>query len=398
MTRKEINKLCIQEVDKHHCLMLELATGFGKTKLAIDLVNHVVAKEYHNRTPTLLLLVAKKVHKISWQEEFDKWGGINADVTMECYESLRKHEDEHFDFIILDEVHHVKSEMRMQLLETLHYGYMFGLSATIPRTLKTYLKRKYSAKMVSCDITEAIEDDVLPEPRILLFPLTLDNVNPTETWEVNPKAKGPIHMGVFVDKWKYKRNKQHALLSCTQAQKIQEQNSLVLWAKNRYMSTGSPAMKNLWLHHAGKRLEYLSTFKIPVIKEILTRLRNRRTITFCKSIEQTESLGRNCIHSKKGDAEEIFRKFNSKKIKHITAVNILNENANLVDCKYAIFANLSSSEIIIPQRLGRSLRHKSPVIIVPFYKDTREEEIVKKMFSGYNGKFMHTISSINDIK
>ena len=42
-------------------------------------------------------------------------------------------------------------------------------------------------------------------------------------------------------------------------------------------------------------------------------------------------------------------------------------------------------------------RHKKPVIIVPYYKDTREEEIVKKMFESYNKKFIRTIKTISEI-
>ena len=130
---------------------------------------------------------------------------------------------------------------------------------------------------------------------------------------------------------------------------------------------------------------------------ILHHLDKERTITFCKTIAQTEHLGRNCIHSHKKDATLIYDKFNMKEIDHITAVNILNENANLVDCKYAIFANLSSSDTYMPQRLGRSLRHKSPVIIMPYYKGTREEEILQKYLEGFNKDFIKTIHSISEI-
>ena len=52
---------------------------------------------------------------------------------------------------------------------------------------------------------------------------------------------------------------------------------------------------------------------------------------------------------------------------------------NLSNCRIGIYANLNSSEIIIKQRLGRILRHEKPVIVIPFYKGTREEELVAKM-------------------
>ena len=43
------------------------------------------------------------------------------------------------------------------------------------------------------------------------------------------------------------------------------------------------------------------------------------------------------------------------------------------------------------------MRHKSPVIIVPYYEGTREEEIVKKMFKSYNQKFVKVINSVEEI-
>lgn len=71
---------------------------------------------------------------------------------------------------------------------------------------------------------------------------------------------------------------------------------------------------------------------------------------------------------------------------------------NLVNCQIGIYANLNSSEAIIKQRMGRLLRHPNPVIIVPYFKNTREEELVKIMLQDYNPELVTTISSIREIK
>ena len=94
----------------------------------------------------------------------------------------------------------------------------------------------------------------------------------------------------------------------------------------------------------------------------------------------------------------MLESFNKGEIRHITACNMLNEGMNLSNCRIGIYANLNSSEIIIKQRLGRILRHKNPVIVIPFYKDTREEELVAKMLEDYNPQLIHTIENITDIK
>ena len=70
---------------------------------------------------------------------------------------------------------------------------------------------------------------------------------------------------------------------------------------------------------------------------------------------------------------------------------------NLVDCRIGLYANLNSSEIIIKQRLGRILRHKDPVIIIPYFQGTREEELVEKMLEDYNPELV-TTTDINNIK
>lgn len=90
--------------------------------------------------------------------------------------------------------------------------------------------------------------------------------------------------------------------------------------------------------------------------------------------------------------------FNNNKVKHITACNILNEGVNLTNCRIGIFCNLNSSEIVVKQRVGRILRHKSPIIILPYFKDTREEELVEKMIEEYSKYSIKIISNINEIK
>lgn len=406
MTREQIYEQCVQSLSKSNCLLIEAATGTGKSKISLDLIKYLMASKWYEKADTLniLLLVAKSVHKKTWQEEIEKWGGLShptakINVCMECYESLKNHGRERWDIILADEVHHIGSEIRLELLKTMGFGYFIGLSATISKNLKQTFVYHYHAKVVSCSITDAIEDSILPEPRILLFPLMLDNRNATETWEYFPKAKGPVVHGEYKDIKKYKFNKnQHSIVLMTQKQKLLEYNMLIDYFKKKHTGTGSLIAKRSWLFQAGKRLEYLAEIKLPIVRDILEKLKNERTITFCKTIQQAEKAGRWCIHSKNSDATLFYEDFNRKKIDHITAVNILNENANLVDCKYAVFCNLASSEKVYLQRIGRSLRHKSPVIILPYYADTREEEIVKSMIESFDKDCIKVIHSIQEIQ
>ena len=162
------------------------------------------------------------------------------------------------------------------------------------------------------------------------------------------------------------------------------------------MRTRNEALKAKWLKLAGDRLKWLSDKKMSTMQVLKEHFKNERILLFCNSIEQTEVLG-NCINSKFKSSLTTLEDFNKGKINQISAVNMLNEGCNLVNCRIGIYGNLNSSEIIVKQRLGRILRHKDPIIIIPYYKDTREEELVTKMLEDYNPELVKTINDIKEI-
>ena len=71
---------------------------------------------------------------------------------------------------------------------------------------------------------------------------------------------------------------------------------------------------------------------------------------------------------------------------------------NLVNCQVGIYANLNSSDTIVKQRMGRLLRHKNPVLIVPYFVGTRDEELASKMLENYNPKLVTVINDYKEIK
>ena len=373
MTREEVSSLALSKIDQTKYLILELITGYGKTKIAIDLANHICNK--HNNPLNILILVDKIVHKSTWKNEMQKWGGIKANITLECYESIGKYQGSTFDIVIADEMQHF-SERRIEVLESLKINYSFiGLSATIKRGLRDYFITTYNAQVIQCNLKEAVKDDVLPEPTVYLLPLELDRRYP------NYRTK------------RFKRD-----ILTTQRGYYDNMSSLIDWYKSKFYNTGNLRMKRLWLSSAGKRLKWLSEQKEAIILSLLDQFKNHKTLTFCSGIEQSERLGKYNITSKNKDSEKNLEMFNDNKIKHITACNMLNEGVNLTNCRIGIFCNLNSSEIIVKQRIGRILRHKSPVIIVPYYKNTREEELVEQMILEYSKESVISINNINQIK
>lgn len=398
MTREEVYSRSLDLLLKKQVIALELSTGFGKTKLSIDLVNYIA--DMLERPLNILLLIAKRVHKQTWKNEIEKWGGLhhNPTLTIECYESLKKHVGETYDIVIADEGHHLQSEVRLDYFKTLHFTKALFLSATFPKSFKKIMMFHYHWGVVSVPIEKAIKDNVLPEPTILLFPLTLDNKRLTETIEINPKVAGPVYVGDYnKDYWKYKKQKVHATFKVTPLQYSKWINNEIDYKKKAWERTRFEGLKYQWLKLCGDRLQFLAYCKNDIVYKILQKLKDKRTLTFCTSIEQTEILGKHCIHSKNQHAIDALNAFNDGKIKHITACQVLNEGVNLTNCQYGIFANINASEVIVKQRQGRLFRHKHPTIIIPYYKDTREEELVEKMVENYNNNLIKTIKNIDEI-
>lgn len=378
MKREEIQRKALEVIDRSKYMILELITGYGKTKVAIGLINHICDRVFRNDEcpTTILVLVAKTVHKQTWKDEIEKWGGIKSDyITIECYESLKNYENSYFDVIVADEMQHL-SEARLEVLESIHVNEAFiGLSATIKRDMRDYFIHNHKAEVIKCGLKEAVEDEVLPEPMVYLLPLSLD-----------------------VRSYTYKIKRFGRDVITTQKGYYDSISSLIEWYKNKYFNSRNERMKNLWLSTAGKRLKWCAEQKEALVLSLLGKFKNYKTLTFCSSIEQSERLGKYNITSKNKASVKNLEMFNSNKIKHITACNILNEGVNLTNCRIGIFCNLNSSEIVVKQRVGRILRHKSPIIIIPYFKDTREEELVEKMIEEYNPELIQTIENVNDIK
>lgn len=391
MTREDILKEILSL--KGSNWLLELPTGLGKSKIALKKVNQVL----HNKG-TLLIVVPRNVHKTNWALEIKKWWpNCKLDITYTTYVSFPKYKG-NWDAIIFDETHHLSERCREALCD-FKINYAILLSATVNKPLKDEFKEVFN-NLISYkkDLRDVIEDEILPDPVVYLWPFELRASFPTESIWKNPKAKGTLIECSWATRWHYIRQKNFPVrIYCTEKQYYSDLCSQIEFWKKKYNTTRSRTAKNKWLKLCADRLKWLSDKKIKYIHQLLQKLIKFRTLTFCNSIEQTELLGEYCINSKNPNSIKYLEDFNSGKINHITACSILNEGMNLKNCQVGIYSNLNSSETIIKQRMGRLLRHPKPIIIIPYFKNTREEELVQKMLEDYNPELTKTIHSIKEI-
>lgn len=401
MTREEILKEILNL--KGSNWLLELATGTGKSRMALAKIKAVSENEGEGKTPligkTLLIVVPRNVHKDNWVKEIKQWWpDCPLLLSFTTYVSFPKYKG-NWDFAIFDECHHLSERCREALCD-FDIAHSVLLSATVSKNLKDELKEVFD-DLISYkkDLRDVIEEDILPDPKVYLWPLSLRTDLPTESIWKNAKAKGQVIECSWKDRWNFIRQKSNPVrIYCTEYQYYTDLCNQIEYWKKRYNCTRGKIAENKWLRLCADRLKWLSDKKVKYLHQLLPTLMKYRTLTFCNSIEQTELLGEYCINSKNTDSIQHLEDFNSGKIDHITACNMLNEGMNLTNCQVGIYANLNSSEAIIKQRMGRLLRHPNPIIIVPYFKNTREEELMNVMLKDYNPELVTTISNIKDIK
>lgn len=390
MTREDIQKE-ILDLEGNNWL-LELATGTGKSKLALNKI-----KQLHANQETMLIVVPRNIHKNNWAEEIKKWWpNCPLKIVYTTYISFPKHANK-WDFVIFDECHHLSTRCQ-ETLPSFNITHSVLLSATVSREMKAILQKLFpNIQVYKKDLRDAIDNNILPDPKVYLWPLELDNKKASERIYVNKSIKKMPITCSWENRWKYIKQKSYpVIVTCTPEQFLKDLDSKIDYWKRRFMASNSTIAKNKWLRLCSERLIWLSDKKEPIVTQILNHLTKYRTLTFCNSIRQTEIFGKHCINSKNKESIKNLEDFNNGKINHITACNMLNEGMNLSNCQVGIYANLNSSEIIIKQRIGRLLRHENPYIVIPYYKGTREEELIQKMLENY--QFVETINSVKSIR
>src|SRR5574344_66369 len=372
-------------------ILAEMPTGFGKSKLALDRMAKIIEP---NIGAKILIVIPRLVLIQNWIDEFNKWGyGTYLCLTeFVTYVSFPKKVG-NYDLIIFDEVHHLSERCR----ESLGGFWMRNdimLSATVGRDMRKELQHLFP-NLYICRIStkSAIRDEVLPDPRVFLVPLVLNNTVANCEIVKNKSQKIEIRIP-YHQRFNYSKvTNRRIVIKCTQRQYYDDISSLISWYKKKMFNE---VFKNMFLRKSGERLNWLSEQKTSFVKHLLMYvLKDQRTLTFCNGIPQTEELGRYCVNSKNKESHENLNKFNSGRVNHITACNMLDEGMNLVNCRVGVYATLNSSERMITQKLGRLLRHPDPVLIIPYFKDTRDEKIVKKMVEDYNPELVTVVTNLN---
>ena len=409
MTKEELQIQSVSLIKQSNRVALQWCTGLGKSKAAIDMANYLADKGFEECKEPLnvLLVVAETAHKSNWEEEFDKWGLKIDNIVMECYASLKKYRNSYWDLVIFDEAHHLGSDLRMDVLTELHAQNIILLSATLPDQVMQAVTEVFGEFVTSkVTLKQAIEWGILPVPKVYLIPLTLDSTysHCTIIEEWGKKEKRATYKCKFHERWEYLRNKNKypnvtLEISCTQQQKYDYLTDQFEYWRSQFFRIRQEFVKNKWLQVGSKRKRFLGESKTDAVRLLLHKIRDKRFICFCTSIEQAELLGgKNAIHSKKDNSLDIIDDFNTKKIDNLFAVGMLQEGQNLTDIEAGVIVQLDGQERAFVQKFGRSLRATDPVQFIFYYKDTRDTEYLENVLEGINEEYINEVDNLLDLE
>ena len=403
--RTQIQKEAVEKLFRYKNLLLKWGTGVGKSVTAVYSCDRLVRECEPGHPPNILIFVAESTHKENWRKEFIKFLGkeraesVLRYVTIECYSSMKKYADTEWSLIIFDEVHHLQSEKRQKILETMKAKYVLALSAIPGRAAYDALSWTFGRfEIDEVSIQDAIDSEYLPEPRIVCIPLELERFERTETISMKMSNRTVITVpDNWSNRWKYLKNKKkyakyEIIFHCTQKEKyeyIDEQ--FEYWKKQYFRNQGDERLKNMWLQGGSKRKRFLGELKTRKAYELIQKLREekKRFICFCTSIDQAYALGgEKAVHSQNRNSPAVIQSFNDKRTDEIFAVGMLVEGVTLTDIEAGVIVQLDGNERQFIQKSGRMYRSERPLIYIFYYKGTRDEEYLQKALEGINEEYV----------
>jgi superfamily II DNA or RNA helicase len=332
--REKVQNEAIQAVVNNNGGMVAMATGSGKSRVAVEL-----AKYYFNPRNdhhAALLVPTEKLRDENWKEEFEKWEASNIWKHTErlCYASASKVKGYDFPLTILDEGHNI-TELSSEFFLNNNVDRTVLLTATPPTDMiKKQILSDLDIRLVyELTLDQAVRLGFVAPYKITVITVPLDNV----TKNIPGGNKANPFMTTEAACYAYWNKR---VQSCMGDQ------SAVGKAKLKFAILG--------------RMQFI--YKIPsktqVIKFLLDKVipKEDRTIIFCGNIEQAEEVCPTWYHSKSSDVA--YKAFKNESINRLSCVKAVNEGHNFPGVDSGIIGQLNSKEKDLVQRIGRLIRFR----------------------------------------
>lgn len=361
--RERVQDEAKQAVIRNNGGMIAMATGSGKSRVAVELAKHYFnpRNDYH----TALLVPTEKLRDENWDEEFTKWEARNIWTHTQrlCYASASKVVGYDFPLAILDEGHNI-TELSSEFFLNNEVERTVLLTATPPTDMvKRQILSDLGIRLVyELTLDQAVRLGFVAPYKITVITVPLDNVT--------KNIKGGNKANPFMT---------------TEAATYAYCNKRVQQCFGDDSPQGKAKMKFAILN----RMQFI--YKIPsktaVIKYLLDKVipQDDRTIIFCGNIEQAEQVCPTFYHSK--SSSESYDAFKAEQINRLSCVKAVNEGHNFPGVDSGIIGQLNSKEKDLVQRIGRLIRfrpgHEAHLYII-VSEGTQDEKWLENAIENLN--------------
>lgn len=374
---------------------LEACTGFGKTRVAINLI-----KECLLRDPNRIInvVVPTKPLALSWTKK--KTGHIDKfklkNVFVYVVNTYVK-EPRECDLLIADECHRYSNDsaylFRKVVGET-KYKFFLGLSATLEGHHKAFLHSKgiHSAGLVTLE--EAKREGWVADYEIINIGLNLT--------DEDREAYKKMHEG-FNKNFAYFNHDFDIAMKCLVNREYREEYC-------RNLDSVQPERLMIHALNWRRNMEQRKTFlynniaKLIASKEIISAFRDKHIICFSESADFADKLKEEMgdvavtYHSKnrpKLNRENMAKFIDMRtRVYSMIAVKALDEGVDIPTIDLGLIASRTSKQLQNTQRVGRTLRilkDKKSFVINLYIKESQDEIWLKKSTKGLRCLWMESV-------
>ena len=377
----QIQDKAVGLIKEYKRIFLNWETGVGKTLPALKAPKEIGG--------TWLWVMSQNVQEKNIIEECKKFN-LKPSFVFVNYRSLSKYEGHTFKGIVLDECHRLTPESAKDLRK-IKFEYCICLSASITTERRALLKEVTGyVKSWRITLTEGMKNGIIPPMKIVGLEVPVDLDTALYSVPVKRMNRGSDEIP-YRDYERRKRfiNTDFFVQGCTFEEYLNVVSSEMDHWKNYYYHCKQQWVKDTrWLPLGALRKRILADHKAKYMQYIQQHLKGKRYVVFAETIEQIQGLEGTCIHSKmpKEEVERAIFKFNTKQIKVLNTVRMLNEGINLSDIDAVVILSLSGVDIQNIQRRGRSTRGVNPVVYVLYVPVTKDHVNFQKFIAGYEEK------------
>jgi len=319
--------------------ILNLCPRFGKIYTTINIIEKLKPKS---------ILIAYPDNKIkdSWKTDFEKRGFDDSGVTYTTHLSLKKHTENLYDLVVLDEIHllsEAQIEAAQELLE-INIS-VLGLTGTMTTWTERTLEEELDLPVVATySIEKAIEEGVIVDYEITVVRVPLDNKRKN-----NYKGKLRTEKAQF-DAYGYVIN-----------------------------SLEAQGKSTMFLRLARMRVIQNSIAKMEKTRELLKKHKDERVLVFCGVTKIADQLGIPSYHSKK-EEKKIFDDFVSGKGNHLAVVKIGNTGVTYKPLNRVIINYFDSNAENLAQKINRcmAMEYNNPEKKAQIYIVCSNEDVEAK--------------------